>query len=124
MLHIGPDLSRRRLDVHVMKEFGQTLLVDAWPPDADALRVKGLAPLACKTDRSFVSGLEEDESARRLASAILEMGRALDVTVIAEGVETKGQFTWLDRAGCRCAQGFYFSKPLPATECFDLLSRD
>jgi diguanylate cyclase (GGDEF)-like protein/PAS domain S-box-containing protein len=77
-----------------------------------------------KIDRSFVSGLEEDESARRLASAILELGRALDVTVIAEGVETKGQFTWLDRAGCRCAQGFYFSKPLPAKECFDLLNRD
>ncbi len=77
-----------------------------------------------KIDRSFVSGLEEDESARRLATTILELGRALGVTVIAEGVETRGQLEWLGRMDCRYAQGFLFARPVPPEEFLELLSRE
>jgi PAS domain S-box-containing protein/diguanylate cyclase (GGDEF)-like protein len=77
-----------------------------------------------KIDRSFVSGLEEDESARRLATTILELGRALDVTVIAEGVETRGQLEWLGRMDCHFAQGFLFARPLPPEEFLELLSHE
>jgi len=77
-----------------------------------------------KIDRSFVSGLENDEEVQRLTTAILEMGRALESTVIAEGVETAGQLAWLKRAGCSCIQGFLFAKPLPAAECLAVLTRD
>jgi len=52
------------------------------------------------------------------------MGRALDATVIAEGVETPGQLAWLRSAGCPCAQGFFFAKPQTAADCFALLTRD
>jgi diguanylate cyclase (GGDEF)-like protein/PAS domain S-box-containing protein len=77
-----------------------------------------------KIDRSFVSGLEEDESARRLATTILELGRALHMSVIAEGVETRGQLEWLGRMDCRFAQGFLFAPPVPPEEFLELLSHE
>jgi EAL domain-containing protein (putative c-di-GMP-specific phosphodiesterase class I) len=75
-------------------------------------------------DSSFVSGLEDNVEEQRLATTILDMGRALNATVIAEGVETPGQLAWLKSAGCRCAQGYFFARPQTAADCFALLTRD
>jgi EAL domain-containing protein (putative c-di-GMP-specific phosphodiesterase class I) len=49
-------------------------------------------------------------------AAVIEMGRALGVTVIAEGVETERQLARLRDLGCAFAQGFHFARPLPAAE--------
>lgn len=104
-------------------DLGVKIAIDDFGTGYSSLgRIRRFAVDTLKIDRSFVSGLEEDESARRLASAVLEMGKALDVLVIAEGVETTGQLEWLGRFGCPSAQGFLFAKPLPAADCLALLS--
>lgn len=69
-----------------------------------------------KIDRSFVVNLEHDKSSAALVEAIIVMAHKLEMKVIAEGVETKQQFEIIEELGCDYAQGYYFSKPLPANE--------
>ena len=74
-----------------------------------------------KIDRSFISHLDTDSSDEAIVAAILTLARNLGLHVVAEGVETLAQLQVLGRCGCEVAQGFYFSRPLPAGECRELL---
>ncbi len=74
-----------------------------------------------KIDRSFVNDIESKEKARRLVKATIDMAHGLGLKVVAEGVETEGQSQILKSMGCDIAQGFLFSRPLPAEDFNRLL---
>ena len=67
-----------------------------------------------KIDRSFVLDLETSEDARKVASAVINLAKALNLKVVAEGVETEGQNRILREFGCDQLQGFLFAKPMSA----------
>jgi len=69
-----------------------------------------------KIDRAFVRDLETDVRARKLMACMVDLGHALGFTVTAEGVETREQCRILQAMDCDLAQGFYFSRALPAPE--------
>jgi EAL domain-containing protein (putative c-di-GMP-specific phosphodiesterase class I) len=69
-----------------------------------------------KIDREFVRDLETDEGDRALVTAAVRMGKALDLAVVAEGVETREQAAWLAEAGCDSLQGYFFDPPLSAEQ--------
>ncbi|MBI2276604.1 MAG: EAL domain-containing protein [Dechloromonas sp.] len=75
-----------------------------------------------KIDRSFVCEIDEQGESVRLASAIIAMAHELDLSVIAEGVETAAQRDYLNAHGCDQFQGFLFGRPLPAEELGKLLA--
>lgn len=68
-----------------------------------------------KIDKTFVDDYETSEGGVFLET-IVKMGQTLDMTVIAEGVETKEQALYLKNVGCQLCQGYYFSKPLPVDD--------
>jgi diguanylate cyclase (GGDEF)-like protein len=74
-----------------------------------------------KIDRSFVRDLAEDPEDQAIAQAIISMGKALGMTVVAEGVETVEQQTFLREQGCDEMQGYLVSKPVPARAFAELL---
>lgn len=74
-----------------------------------------------KIDRSFVRNLPEDRQDKAIAQAIISMGKALGLTVVAEGVETAEQDTFLREHACNEIQGFLYSKPVPANDIPALL---
>jgi EAL domain-containing protein (putative c-di-GMP-specific phosphodiesterase class I) len=76
-----------------------------------------------KIDRAFTHDMVTSGDAKAIVGAILAMAEALKLTVIAEGVETREQMALLIRQKCYLAQGFAFSKPLPADELTALLER-
>ncbi|MDO8466371.1 MAG: EAL domain-containing protein, partial [Gallionella sp.] len=76
-----------------------------------------------KIDQSFVRHLETDRNDLVLCEAIIVMAHKLGIKVIAEGVETKRQRDMLGIAGCDYAQGYLYSKPIPAEEFEELLKR-
>ena len=76
-----------------------------------------------KVDKSFVRDMSEDNSDRALVGAIINMARSLELTVVAEGVETQRQLDLLEAAGCGCVQGYYFSRPVPAESIEDASRR-
>lgn len=67
-----------------------------------------------KIDKSFVQKMDDSESDRVMVLKTIEIGHALDMRVVAEGVETLGQLRRLSQYRCDVAQGYLFSKPLPA----------
>jgi len=74
-----------------------------------------------KIDRSFVSGIRQEEEGTELVRAIVALGQMLNMNVIAEGVETPEQYRWLLAMNCPEAQGFWFSKPLDRNAAARLL---
>ena len=74
-----------------------------------------------KIDRSFVNDVPGDGEA--IATAIIAMAHSLDLTVVAEGVETAEQLEFLRRAGCDIVQGFYLAKPMPVGDLTEMLRR-
>jgi diguanylate cyclase (GGDEF)-like protein/PAS domain S-box-containing protein len=77
-----------------------------------------------KIDRSFVAGMAANSPDSALVAAAVAMGRALEMEVVAEGIETTEQVTDLRELGCPLGQGFLFARPLPPEEIDDLLSAD
>ena len=70
---------------------------------------------AIKIDRSFVAEMESEPKAAAIINTMVALGRTLDLTITAEGVETPIQARVLRDAGCDQAQGFLFGRPLSAT---------
>jgi EAL domain-containing protein (putative c-di-GMP-specific phosphodiesterase class I) len=65
-----------------------------------------------KIDRSFITDLETNSDARAIVSAVINLAHVLDLSVVAEGVETEGQRRILEELECDELQGFFFSRPM------------
>lgn len=69
-----------------------------------------------KIDQSFVAGLADDARDRTIVRTVIQLAHGLDMTVVAEGVETAASLELLRQAGCDAVQGFLFARPMPAAE--------
>lgn len=74
-----------------------------------------------KIDRTFVRNIETAPQEEALARAIVLLGQAMNLDVVAEGIETQGQIKRLREMNCRRGQGFHFSRPLPLADLLDRL---
>lgn len=108
-----------------LKTFGLHLSVDDFGTGYSSLAYLCRFPLDClKLDRSFLLQKHpEDVSPLKLAEAIINLAHALNLSVVAEGVETKEHLGFLNAAQCDEIQGFCISRPLPAAEFEKLIQR-
>ena len=105
-----------------LREFGVKIYLDDFGTGYSSLSHLHKLPVdALKIDRSFVMELLMDDRPAMVES-ILALARTLQVKVVAEGVEDERQATELERLGCRQAQGYYFSRPIPAHKIEALLT--
>jgi diguanylate cyclase len=74
-----------------------------------------------KIDRTFIQSIGVDQKITEIVQAVLNLGHALDMTVVAEGVETADQLACLNRLGCDYGQGYFFAKPLNSQQATDLI---
>jgi diguanylate cyclase (GGDEF)-like protein/PAS domain S-box-containing protein len=85
--------------------------------------LKDLPVDTLKIDRSFLAGSDAHNPDRAIIRAVVAMGRALNLDVVMEGVETEEQLAFLQEAGCNQVQGFLLAKPQPAEQITKCLSR-
>ncbi len=105
-----------------MKALGIRLAIDDFGTGYSSLSYLHRFPLdTLKIDRSFISGMCEGGEGMEIAKTIMPLANNLRLDVVAEGVETIEQVTFLKKLSCKFAQGFYFSKPLAAEEAGALL---
>ncbi len=108
-----------------LKEIGVRLAIDDFGTGYSSMNYLKRFPLdLLKIDRSFVEGLGRDSEAAPIVSAIVRLAQALDLEVVAEGVETADQLENLRELGSNLAQGYYFAKPLPSKAASVLLRRN
>lgn len=101
----------------LMKKFGISLSIDDFGTGYSALGyLKRYKINKLKIDRSFISGIPQEHDSRTLTDAIIFMAHALEMEVVAEGVETEQQYEYLKTLACGYIQGYLFSKPLSYNE--------
>lgn len=105
-----------------IKALGVTLSIDDFGTGYSSLAYLKTFPLdELKIDRSFVMDLPGSASDVALVHTIIDLGHRLNMSVIAEGVETSAQLACLDELGCNNYQGYLFSKPIPCDRFVELL---
>jgi diguanylate cyclase (GGDEF)-like protein len=100
----------------LVKELGVKVALDDFGVGFSSLaQLKEMLPLhALKVDRSFISGLADDERNSAIVAAVVMMANTLGLTAIAEGVETEAQAQQARALGCDISQGYFFTAPEPA----------
>ncbi len=105
-----------------MKKMGVRLAIDDFGVGYSSLTHLKRFPIdTLKVDRSFIRDLPEDPEDKAITEAIIAMGKSLNLTVVAEGVETQEQQSFLQDHACDEMQGFLFSKPIAAEAFAELL---
>ncbi|MBB3386760.1 MULTISPECIES: GGDEF and EAL domain-containing protein [unclassified Rhizobium] len=109
--------------MHELKELGVSLAMDDFGTGYSSLSTLRRFPLSrLKIDRSFIADIPEKPGDMAITSAIVSLGRTLDLEVVAEGVETEEQARFLEGAGCELLQGYLFARPLPSSEIESLIT--
>jgi diguanylate cyclase (GGDEF)-like protein len=107
-----------------LKNVGVVLALDDFGTGYSSLsQLKGLPLDNLKLDQSFVRGLPDDSDDLAICTAVIAMGRALGLKVIAEGVETTAQLAVLRALGCDVGQGYLFARPMPAAQFFEFMQK-
>ena len=108
-----------------IKNLGVRLALDDFGTGYSSLSYLKRFPIdVLKIDQSFTFEVTSDEGAASITRAIIAMARSLNMTTVAEGVETKEQLDFLGALGCDVMQGFHISRPLPVSQITALLDAE
>ena len=108
--------------LHALKRLGLQLAIDDFGTGWSSLSYLAQFPIdALKIDRSFVQQIGPRAHAAPIVSAVISMARSLDLRVIAEGIETGDQLTFLRAEACGEGQGYYFGRPVAAGQFAQVL---
>lgn len=116
------DIKYTKEKLHQLSDMGIHISMDDFGTGYSSLSYLKQFPLhSLKIDRSFVKDITFDPCDLAIASAIVALGKGLNINVVAEGVETEAQLEYLRQLGCAEIQGYFFSPPLPAKDTIKLL---
>ncbi len=105
-----------------IRGMGVTVSMDDFGSGYSSLSSLKTIPLdILKIDRSLVCDLDENDVSKQITGAIVDLGKAMKLVILAEGVETSEQNHFLAEAGCDLAQGYLYSKPCSASEITAML---
>lgn len=104
-------------NLHRLRSLGVRVAVDDFGTGYSSLSYLRVLPAhVLKIDRSFIEGIEHDGAEAAIVGAVVTMGHALGLLVVAEGVERQVQLEALRRLGCDAVQGYLLARPMPAAD--------
>lgn len=110
------ETSNHAIDIlNQLRQMGLSLSIDDFGTGYSSMNYLKRFPISkLKIDRSFVMDIPHDTEDGAITEAIIALAKALDIAVVAEGVETAEQAEFLSQRECHLVQGFYYSKPMPS----------
>lgn len=118
------ELGETQSVLRALNEAGIATALDDFGTGFSSLSYLRQLPLQClKIDQSFTRSMLQDSNAEKLTQAIVAMGLALKMAIVAEGVETREQMNWLLAHGCNIGQGYFFSPPVPPEDVHQVIER-
>lgn len=115
------DIDRARANILTLKERGVKIALDDYGTGYSNLRALLDLPIdRIKIDRSIIGDVGEDQRAMKLVLSVVQLAKLFNAELIAEGIETETQATYLERMNCEYLQGFHFSQAVDALQ-FELL---
>lgn len=107
-----------------LRDLGVQLAIDDFGTGYSSLSYLKEFPVnTMKIDRSFVASLENDTSGKDIISALVSLGKAMGLGVVAEGIENQDQLELLSQTGCDYGQGFYIDRPMPINKLIQRISK-
>jgi diguanylate cyclase (GGDEF)-like protein len=108
--------------LRALKDLGVRLAIDDFGTGYSSLAYLRQIPVdILKIDRSFVADLHDSPEAAAIVHSLIDLGKTLDLELIAEGVELEVQLNELERQRCNMAQGYFFARPMPADDLESML---
>jgi EAL domain-containing protein (putative c-di-GMP-specific phosphodiesterase class I) len=121
---ISRDFELVNMQLSKLREAGIGISVDDFGTGYSSLsRLKLLPVQKIKIDKSFIDGLPYSGNDASIVRSIIALGRALQLELVAEGVENSGQSNWLEHEGVDYLQGFLYAKPMTVNELRDFLKK-
>lgn len=112
-------------NINRIREMGISIALDDFGTGYSSLNYLTKIPInTLKIDKSFIDNIGLMREKNLLIGSIVEIGRRLGLSIVAEGVETEDQYKYLAQKRCERIQGYFFSKPLPQDMIFSLLTSD
>ena len=111
-------------DLAVLQGLGVRIAIDDFGTGYSSLGYLRQRPIdAIKIDKTFIDDMVDDEQQMTLVSGIVSLARSLNLTVIAEGIESERHRELLARLGCPLGQGYFYSAPVEPTEALTWMTR-
>ena len=116
------DIENSLAIMHELRELGVKFTIDDFGTGYSSLNYLARLPVdSLKVDRSFVAEMTRDRRSARIVESIINLAHALDLYVVAEGIETQDQLAFLRAYGCDAAQGFLFYQPMAPMNTHSIL---
>jgi diguanylate cyclase (GGDEF)-like protein len=108
--------------LQALRNLGSRILIDDFGTGYSSLSYLKHLPIdTLKIDRAFVRDMASDTNDAAIVRAIVGVAKSLGLLLVAEGIESEEQLECLRKLGCECGQGFFFSPPVPAEVCRNIL---
>jgi EAL domain-containing protein (putative c-di-GMP-specific phosphodiesterase class I) len=121
---IMTDMERAIRTMREINNLGVRLAIDDFGTGYSSLAALKLFPIQkLKVDQTFIRNLATDNNDAAIVASVITLAKAMNLEVIAEGIETEEQLAFLRKKKCLQGQGYLFSRPIPAEECATILAQ-
>jgi EAL domain-containing protein (putative c-di-GMP-specific phosphodiesterase class I) len=118
------DMERAIRTMREINNLGVRLAIDDFGTGYSSLAALKLFPIQkLKVDQTFIRNLGTDNNDAAIVASVITLAKAMNLEVIAEGIETEEQLAFLRKKKCLQGQGYLFSRPIPAEECATILAQ-
>jgi len=108
--------------LYALRDLGVKLAIDDFGTGYSSLSYLQQFPIdQIKIDRSFIKAMDNKEESRKIVKSILALAKSLNISAVAEGVETRSQLDQLSHLSCGSGQGYFIAKPMPWEDLYDFI---